>query len=190
MRVILVGLFLSFFTSLSFAQSCRVVQRVVNVVAAPVQQAVVVDQNFAIVGIPVSNLDVRTYYSVGDDLRAERIAEKVAENLKKEISELKDVVAQLREVQVQGRVSFDLLNPNARANQIFANSCLGCHKPGDVKVGMKLFSEDGTVNTGDFSHRERVYRAVVENRMPKGSKLSDEEKVVLLNWFLQKGGGK
>lgn len=44
------------------------------------------DQNVLIVGVPVSNLGLPYYWSVGDDLREERIAQKTAEIIRKSSS--------------------------------------------------------------------------------------------------------
>ena len=127
-----------------------------------------------VIGVPVSNLGVPYYWSVGDELREDRIAQKVSEKLKGGQAPAKTSQSNTRparEVVAPGPgpgilLDFDLVSgavdrpylpgePSSKPGQIteldqkvagiFAKNCARCHKPGTDKPALRLLNADGSL---------------------------------------------
>lgn len=142
-----------------------------------------------VIGVPVSNLGVPFYWSVGQELREERIAEKAAALVNKN----KDNSGQIQQVQRQQPqvapapgpgvlLDFDLVGSeiahqtqaqtpsisselDSRVQKIFSDSCIRCHKPGSDKPALRLVNADGGLFKSldwkdEFKRRQSIYDAV------------------------------
>lgn len=168
------------------------------------------DQNVLIVGVPVANLGTPYYWSVGDDLREERIAQKTAEilakqktNSGKEKAPSQQKPAPAKQVNIFGspkasedspeddgvqRVKFVDNETDKAVLGIFKESCIQCHQPGKVLKGIKLLTEEGNLHHEDTVVKESKYRFRVldscfggnVNAMPKGAAPLSNDKIELL----------
>lgn len=165
------------------------------------------DQNVLIVGVPVSNLGVPYYWSVGDDLREDRIAKKTAEILRRESKPVTgreprkppspDGGAQAKPADSPLPSRFDIIGGggdkpvvagkrDAEVLAIFETSCSSCHKPGKALKGITLLREDGQIFheknfAAEAKYRFRVYDSVFGgegvNLMPKNASPLGNDKV-------------
>ena len=160
---------------------------------APVQYSQYVQQPI-VIGVPVNQLGLGYYYSVGDQLREERIAELVSQRLQAQLKAAPVTAPPAQPVTPeppQPSVQPTPTSIDAQVLEIFTNSCLNCHKPGANGPGVKLFNEDGSLfvdePSKELERRFKIWDVTfggnVENKMPKGdSNLPDEEVEVLRQW--------
>jgi mono/diheme cytochrome c family protein len=143
-----------------------------------------------VIGVPVSNLGVPYYWSVGQELREERIAERAANLVKnKQGNVTKQERTNGRPVSTQPQqpspgviLDFDLVSAaasvsapvqspvgvsdlDAQVKAIFAESCIRCHKPGSARPGLQLLNADGSLFKerdwkAELQRREAVYDSV------------------------------
>lgn len=68
--------------------------------------------------------------------------------------------------------------------------CMGCHKPGDIKRGIRLINADGSIADHDLGQRIDIVNAVLRkdgvNPMPPTQSLTADEQKLLLGWLNEK----
>lgn len=159
-----------------------------------------------VVGVPVANLGLPYYWSVGEELREDRVAAKAAALVqnKPKVAPKLDPPAQKGEAGVS--LDFDLIGGEASAQTkplvnataldgqihgIFKESCASCHKPGKTIRGIALLSPDGELfkdanPTAEAKRRWRIYDSVFGgdgvSQMPKGSPLPDDKVETIRLW--------
>ena len=168
-----------------------------------------------VIGVPVSNLGVGYYWSVGAELREQRVAQLAAELVNKKQAPATKVQQQPTVAPAPGpgiALDFDLISsavteqPTAAPGQIteldqkvqniFSQSCSRCHKPGTEKPALKLLNADGSLFKAldwktELQRRQLVYDSVrhTENvsAMPKNAdQLDDESLETVYQWLREK----
>jgi len=150
----------------------------------------------AVVALPVSSLGVPYYFSVGDYLREDKIAEIVTQKVTSRLAAGAGAVAPATRAgnkpvpSAPAPASAPELD--AKVQSIF-EACVNCHKPGTAKAGVTLFAADGSLyqdaNTGtEMVRRWRILDAVTGgpdvNFMPKnGNPLTDEDVDTVRKWL-------
>lgn len=66
---------------------------------------------------------------------------------------------------------------------VLKGRCAKCHTGPDAKGGISMFSGDGKWAAGWQSHAQRIFEAVLDGTMPKGGKLSAEEKIAVIEYL-------
>lgn len=139
-----------------------------------------------IVGIPVQNFGLNYYYSVGDELREERIAELVAKQLKLQTAPVPTPSSSPIKDNNQSPVDEQVLT-------IFTDSCIMCHTPGQSNPGVQLFNEDGSLfvdadPVAEMNRRWKIFDSTFGGDaqvpiMPKGQDpIPDEDIAVIRQW--------
>ena len=157
-----------------------------------------------VIGVPVSNLGVPYYWSVGETLREEAIAQKAA-NIVIASAKKQSVQQPKREIGVS--LDFDLIssstpsspatspsNLDAQVAAIFNESCIRCHKPGASRPGIQLFNADGSLYKAptwreELKRRQTVYDSISGedgvSQMPKNAEQLDQEKQEIIYAWLR-----
>jgi hypothetical protein len=149
----------------------------------------------AVVALPVSSLGVPYYFSVGDYLREDKIAEIVTQRVTNRLAAGAGAVSPSTRAgnkPVAAAPSPTVTDLDNRVSSIF-QTCINCHKPGTAKAGVTLFAADGSLyqdaNTGtEMVRRWRILDAVTGgpdvNFMPKnGNPLTDDEVDTVRKWL-------
>lgn len=159
-----------------------------------------------VVGVPVANLGLPYYWSVGEELREDRVAAKAAALVKSEKPAKQEKSSPVRQPEAGVNLDFDLIggeaaaqskpvqNSSALDNQvlaIFKESCISCHKPGKAIRGILLLSQDGELHKDanpqtETKRRWKIYDSVFGgegvSQMPKGGSLPDDKVETIRLW--------
>jgi hypothetical protein len=163
-----------------------------------------------VIGVPVTNLGLPYYYSVGADLREEALIEKITKTMKQQnlIPQQQQATPAYNQVQQaayeaqpqQAELVFNIIGGNAVVAQsddldkrvyaiLDSNRCATCHKAGQSKPGgVQLFNSDGTLFKAqnpaiEKNRRKAVYDQIAEGLMPKNGKvIKGTDTEVLRKW--------
>ena len=165
-----------------------------------------------VIGVPVSNLGVPFYWSVGQELREERVAERAAALIQKskpEAPRQTPAPAPVKEPSAGVSLDFDLIAGTASSSApvlgaetaldtqvkaLLTQNCIRCHKPGNSKPGVQLFNTDGSLFKehdwkAEVRRRESVYDSLRGTEgvspMPKNAEQLADEKIELVYQWLR-----
>lgn len=161
-----------------------------QVVQPPVVQAQVVQTQ--VVAVPVTTLALPYYYSVGDQLREDRLADAVAKRLAGKLPQPPEPKAGGKTVAPRTIVA-ESPQIDGQVQEIFAASCATCHAPGQAKAGLVIFAADGSLYVdpdpaAELVRRWRILDSVTGgpdvNFMPKnGEPLTVDEVDTVRKWM-------
>lgn len=165
-----------------------------------------------VVGVPLSTLGINYFFSVDPQKREERIIEHASqaaiEQLKAQgYTKVEEPTEPQEEQSGVGAEDFNLFGsaPQAPPKQppaqapspelqkevltLMRSKCMGCHKPGDVKNGIKLFDAQANLAEQTVEQKMQILGAIMGqeglSQMPPQKPLDKNQKALIWKWLNQ-----